>query len=197
MEDEILEPMPAAAPDPTPADPANDTHPANPVTTGLPELPQDHLDDQKDENSEQIPSHEDPFEDESDPTPTETNNDMESANPVNTGLPEIPQDQEDDQNDENLEENEDDNSVTNVTVIHPPAQQITYQMDDEAIYHMIIDNGEAHPVPVLVTESLIEKDPGIMEKRLEDYTVTEAMLLLIWITLLLRMIFDYLGRRKS
>ena len=93
-----------------------------------------------------------------------------------------------------------DGSTTNITIIRPPAQ-ITYNTsaDPEATYHTMIENGTDSPVPVLVTETLIEADPvpGIMEKKLEDYTVTEALLLLILITLWLRIIFDYFGRRRS
>lgn len=180
MENEILEPTPEAVPDmpgqsdPSPADSANDTPPANSVNTGLSELSGDPVNEEKDETLEEISS----------------NDDLDTS--VTEG--EISGDEQEPGDDE---EPGDDSSVTNVTVIHPPAQQIIYQLDDDATYHTIIDNDEVHPVPVLVMESLIEKDCGVMEKRLEDYTVTEAMLLLIWITLLLRMVFDYLGRRKS
>lgn len=161
--------------DPSPANPANDTPPANPVNTGLSGTPQDQENEKKDETIEEIPQENDE---------------------ISSGISDQEQVEGDpDPGDE--QETGDDSSVTNVTVIHPPTQQIIYQMDEETVYHMIIDNGEVHPVPVLVTGSLIEKDPGIMDKRLEDYTVTEAMLLLIWITLLIRMIFDYFGRRRS
>lgn len=90
---------------------------------------------------------------------------------------------------------EGDGTVTNVTIVRPPVQ-ITYQADTEASYHVIVENEPDMPVPVVITETLAETEhePGIMEKRLEDYTVTEGLLLCILIVLILRMIFDY-GRR--
>ncbi len=84
---------------------------------------------------------------------------------------------------------EDDDSASNVTVI--------FQADTDATYNAVVVNPENEPVPVLVTGSLIEKEPGIMDKRLEDYSVAEALLLLILVSLWLRMLFDYLGRRKT
>lgn len=82
--------------------------------------------------------------------------------------------------------------------------QIVYQIDPDAQYHAVIDNTgddpvpvtvtQEEPVPVVITETLIEKEPGIMEKRLEDYTVTEGLLLLILIVLVLNLAFNY-GRR--
>lgn len=92
--------------------------------------------------------------------------------------------------------------------------QIVYQIDPDAQYHAVIDNTpeesvpvtvlqeepvpvtvlQEEPVPVVIAETLIEKDPGIMEKRLEDYTVTEGLLLLILIVLVLNLVFNY-GRR--
>ncbi|MBD5530599.1 MAG: hypothetical protein HDQ98_00130 [Lachnospiraceae bacterium] len=188
MEDDVLEvlpelpavtpePTPAAAPDPAPADSANDTPPANPVNTGVPETSQDYSDDQKEEDLDEI---------------------QDDLDEINEILEEMEQqDGEVNNESETGEEEQEKGSITNITVIHPPVQQITYQADVEAIYHSLIENDESDPVPVLVTESLIEKDPGIMDKRLEDYSVTEALLLLILITLWLRMIFDYFGRRRS
>lgn len=81
---------------------------------------------------------------------------------------------------------------------------IVYQIDPDAQYHTLIDNSgddpvpvtvmQEDPVPVVIAETLIEKEPGIMEKRLEDYTVTEGLLLLILIALVLNLVFNY-GRR--
>lgn len=174
MEDEILEStpeLPAAAPDPSPAE-TNNMESETPVDTGLPGTPQDHLDDQNGENHENN-------------SETSSSDDEENESS--------------DQGSEEDKEESDGNGVTNVTVIHPPARQIfyNYNADVDATYHSLIENDESSPVPVLVTGSLIEKDPGIMDKRLEDYTVMEALLLLILITLWLRMVFDYLGRRRS
>lgn len=157
-----------------------------------------------------------------DPAPAETDDNAPAENPVNTGLPEPTPEPGIDSNYENLEKNdadgeaedqtvsdsdgetdngeemEGDGSVTNITIVRPPAQ-IMYNTsaDTEATYHVTVENGAAAPVPVLVTETLIEPSPGIMDKKLEDYSVTEALLLLILLTLWLRMIFDYFGRRKS
>lgn len=105
---------------------------------------------------------------------------------------------ENQQDQESETEEDGDGSTTNITIIRPPAQ-ITYNTsaDTEATYHVTVENETDAPVPVLVTETLIEPDPGIMEKKLEDYTVTEALLLLILITLWLRIIFDYFGRRRT
>lgn len=129
------------------------------------------------------------------------------------GLPETSQDQEDDQKDETLEKNGVDDELENTGDGEHPEDgeaaepsQIVFQIDPDAQYHAVIENAEDDPVPVtvmqedpfpvIITETLIEKDPGIMEKRLEDYTVTEALLLMILITLWLRMLFDYFGRRN-
>lgn len=175
MEDEILgqtpEDVPAAAPDPSPAG-TNNMESETPVDTGLPETPQDHYDGQNGENHENN-------------SETSSSDDEENESS--------------DQGSEEDKEEGDGSGVTNVTVIHPPARQIfyNYNVDVDAIYRSLIENDESSPVPVLVTGSLIEKDPGIMDKRLEDYSVTEALLLLILITLWLRMVFDYLGRRRS
>ncbi len=84
---------------------------------------------------------------------------------------------------------------TNITIVRPPAQiTYQYQIDEDTTYHVDIQNDTTSPVPVLVTETLIEKEPGIMDKRLEDYTVTEGLLLLILLVLALRFVVD-LGRR--
>lgn len=186
MEEEQLQPTPEATPEPTP----------DPVPDNVGQT---------------------------DPAPAETDDDAFSENLANTGLPEPTPDPENNFNDENAEENvkvedqeqtgyddqtdgetdteeEGGGSTTNITIIRPPAQ-ITYNTntDPEATYHATIENETDSPVPVLVTETLIEPDPvpGIMEKKLEDYTVTEALLLLILLTLWLRMIFDYFGRRRT
>lgn len=83
-------------------------------------------------------------------------------------------------------------NVTNVTIVRPPMQQITYYADEDAEYHVTVENDEDAPVPVIIVESV--KEPGIMEKRFEDYTVTEGLLLCILIVLLLYIVLDY-GRR--
>lgn len=147
-----------------------------------------------------------------DPLPVKAENNNEPANPVNTGLPETSQDQEDDQKDKTLEKNTEDdleNTGDGASLEGGEAAEpslIVYQIDPDAQYHAVIDNSEDDPVPVsvmqedpfpvIVTETLIEKEPGIMEKHLEDYTVTEALLLMILITLWLRILFDYFGRRN-
>ncbi len=96
------------------------------------------------------------------------------------------------------ETGEDENgSITNITIVRPPAQ-IAYNMtaDTDATYHVTVENEPDAPVPVVIAETLVEteREPGIMEKRLEDYSVTEGLLLCILIVLILRMILDY-GRR--
>ncbi len=92
-------------------------------------------------------------------------------------------------------ENGEQGGETNITIVRPPAQiTYQYQIDEDTTYHVDIQNDTTSPVPVLVTETLIEKEPGIMDKRLEDYTVTEGLLLLILLVLALRFVVD-LGRR--
>ncbi|MDE5818841.1 MAG: hypothetical protein K2N41_04115 [Lachnospiraceae bacterium] len=190
MEDEILEPTPETAPDmpgqsdPSPAETNNDTESANLVNTGLPELSGDPVNEEKDETLEEISPQDDAA---VSPEPTPGVDDQEQ----------IGEDQTDEETDTGEDvEAEDDGGTTNITIIRPPVQ-ITYQADEDATYHTIIDNAETDPVPVVVVETLIEKELGIMDKRLEDYTVTEGLLLFILLTLWLRMIFDYSGRRKS
>ncbi len=124
----------------------------------------------------------------------ENREDLSSENDAESGAEnENQQDQE-----PGTEEDGDGNTTNNITIIRPPAQ-ITYNtsVDTEATYHVTVENETGSPVPVLVTETLVEDPPGIMEKKLEDYTVTEALLLLILITLWLRIIFDYFGRRRT
>lgn len=142
-----------------------------------------------------------------DPLPETPGQNEEPENPINTGLsgdtPDPENEKKENLTDENEIQSADEESdtgegnVTNITIVRPPVQ-ITYQADGDTTYHVDVENSTADPVPVLVTESLIGTEPelGIMEKKLADYTATEGLLLLILLTLWLRMLFDYLGRRN-
>lgn len=123
------------------------------------------------------------------PVPNETGTDAENENNEADAGTDMETGEETDTGEEG------DGTVTNVTIVRPPVQ-ITYQADTEASYHVTVENEPDMPVPVVITETLVETEhePGIMEKRLEDYTVTEGLLLCILLVLILRMIFDY-GRR--
>ena len=181
MEEEQLQPTPEPEQDnettPFPESPENSESSEN-ENAGITPTPEslENTDFPENGNDENVPGQED----------TASGNDAE------------PGAENENQQDQEPGTEDGDGSTTNITIIRPPAQ-ITYNtsVDTEATYHATIENETGSPVPVLVTETLIEPDPGIMEKKLEDYTVTEALLLLILITLWLRIIFDYFGRRRS
>lgn len=177
--EQILEPVPDQDPDLPPADPADEAQPGSPVNTGVPDIPPEP------NGTEEEPAEGTPPQDEASPSGAgEEQTDGERG----AG--------EDGETEPGADEETGGGSITHVTVIHPPSQQVIYYADEESEYHVTVDNAEDSPVPVAIMETRVEtvKEPGIMEKRLEDYTVTEGLLLLILSVLVIRMLFDY-GRR--